>query len=312
MDIGIGRENNPGEKRVVLLAEDVKNLAKDNKIYVEKSAGEGIGIRDDEYEKAGAKIVSKEKVYACSLVIRLKEPKPEELVLMRPGAAMMSMMHLSAAPDMRSFLEKHKIIAISLEEIKNPLNKRMVEALHQTGYLAMEKGFELWGKDPSKCLVKIMGYGNVAHGAMQCAARKFARVIILHKQDFKNITEHMPGTDILVNALNWPQEKQGKEIIVTREMLKLFKKGSVVLDLISNVKGHSPIETMRPTTLDNIAYEIDDVVHSSCWGWPGLDPLNISRRYSLQVTPIIKEIAQCGLDALPEYIKKATHFPPTT
>ncbi len=309
MDIGLGRESNPGEKRVVLLPEEVKELAVENNIYVERGAGERIGIGDDEYEKAGAKIVSKEKVYACSLVTRLKESKIEELALMRPGAAMMSMMHLSAVPDTRFFIEKQKIIAISLEEIKNPLNKRMVEALHQTGYLAMEKGFELWGKDPSKCLVKIMGYGNVAYGAIQCAARKFARVIILHKRDFKNMTEHIPGTDILVNALNWPQEKQGKEMIITRDMLKLFKKESVVLDLISNVKGHSPVETMRPTTLDDIAYEVDGVIHSSCWGWPGLDPLNISRRYSIQVMPIIKEIAQCGLDALPEYIKKATYFP---
>ncbi|MCK5451616.1 MAG: hypothetical protein KAI70_07620, partial [Candidatus Omnitrophica bacterium] len=131
MDIGLGRESNPGEKRVVLLPEEVKELAVENNIYVERGAGERIGIGDDEYEKAGAKIVSKEKVYACSLVTRLKESKIEELALMRPGAAMMSMMHLSAVPDTRFFIEKQKIIAISLEEIKNPLNKRMVEALHQ-------------------------------------------------------------------------------------------------------------------------------------------------------------------------------------
>ncbi len=152
-----------------------------------------------------------------------------------------------------------------------------------------------------------MGYGNVAQGAIQCAARKFAQVIVLNKKDFKNIAEHISGTDILVNAISWPMEKRGKEFIITRDMLKLFKKGAILLDLISNPPGQSPIETMHPTTLDDISYVVDGVIHTACWGWPGLDPVNISRRYSIQVAPILKEIADCGMDNLPEYINRATH-----
>ncbi|MFQ5952312.1 MAG: hypothetical protein ACE5JK_02790 [Candidatus Omnitrophota bacterium] len=310
MDIGIVRENRHGEKRVVLLPENLEEIVAEQNVYVENGAGEGIGIGDNEYEKAGAKVVNKDRAYACSLVVRIKEPKREELALMKPGSAIMSMMHLSSFPHLRSLLAEYKINAIAMEEIKGPLfGRRMIEALHQSGYLAMEKGFELWGGDPSKCLVKIMGYGNISYGAIQCAARKFARVIILHKRDFKNMGEHIPGTDILVNAVNWPPEKQGKEFIVTREMLKLFKKGALILDLISNIEGHSPVQTLRPTTLDNIAYKVDGVIHASCWGWPGLDPVNISRRYGIQVAPIIKEIARKGLDNLPEYVKRAMYAP---
>jgi len=153
-----------------------------------------------------------------------------------------------------------------------------------------------------------MGYGNVAFGAIQCAARKFSRLEILNKDDFKHMAKHIPGTDILVNAIKWPMKKRGKEIFITRDMLKLFKKGSVLLDLISNPKGQSPIETMHPTYLDDISYEIDGVIHASCWSWPGLDPVGISRRYSKQVAPILKEIADNGFDNLPEYIAKATHL----
>ena len=307
MDIGIARENRPNEKRVILRPDELKEITLKHTIYVEKGAGEGIGIKDSDYEQIAAKIVETKQVYSCSLVLRLKEPKEDELSMMKPGSAIMSMMHLPGNPHLRSLLKKYKIIAIAMEEIKDPFGRRMIEAVQQAGYLGMEKGFQLWEGDPSHCVVKVMGYGNIAWGAIQCAARKFAQVVVLNKRDFKNMQKHIPGTDILVNGINWPMEKRGKEFIITRDMLKLFKKGAVILDLVSNPPGQSPIETMHPTTLDDISYVIDGVIHTSCWSWPGLDPVNISRRYSIQVAPIFKEIADKGLNNLPEYISQAVH-----
>ena len=183
----------------------------------------------------------------------------------------------------------------------------MIEALYYSGYLGMDKGLELWGKNPSKAVIKIMGYGNVAFGAIQCASRKFVHLEILNRLDFKNMKKHIPGTDILVNAIKWPIEKRGKEFFITKKMLKLFKKGSVILDLISNPKGQSPIETMHPTYLDDISYVVDGVIHTSCWSWPGLDPVNISRRYSIQIEPILNDIVNRSLSNLPKYIKEAVY-----
>ena len=307
MNIGIAGENRPNEKRVILRPTELKEIALKYTVYVEKGAGEGIAIKDSDYEQIGAKIVEAKQVYSCSLVVRLKEPKEDELSMMKPGSAIMSMMHLPGNPHLRSSIRRYRIIAIAMEEIKDPFGRRMIEAVHQAGYLGMEKGFELRGEEPSKCVVKVMGYGNITYGAIQCAARKFARVEVLNKRDFEDMRKHIPGTDILVNGINWPMEKRGKEFIITRDMLKLFKKGAVLLDLISNPQGQSPIETMHPTTLDKISYVVDGVIHTSCWAWPGLDPVNISRRYSIQVAPILKEIADKGLDNLPEYIRQAMH-----
>jgi len=307
MNIGICAENRPQEKRAILLPQNIKGLIPAHTVFVEQGIAAGIGIEDVKYENVGAKVVDRKTVYRCPLVVRLKEPNEEELAIMKPGSVMFSMMHLPGNPHLRSLLKKYKITAISMEEIKDPFGKRKIEALYQTGYLGMEKGFELWGNESLKCIVKIMGYGNLAHGAIQCAARRFAKVIILNKQDFKHMANHIPGTDILVNAINWPMEKRGKEFIITRDMLKLFKKGAVILDLISNPPGQSPIQTMHPTTIDNISYTVNDIIHASCWGWPGLDPVSISRRYSIQVAPILKEIADCGLDRPPDYIQKATY-----
>lgn len=308
MNIGIAAENRPGEKRVILMPDELKEITSGgHSVYVETGAASGIGIKDSLYEKAGAKITDAKKVYSSDIVVRLKEPSEAELRLMKPGSAMMSMLHLPGNPALRDLLKKYKIAGIAMEEIRDLFGRRMIEALYYTGYLGMEKGLELRGGDPSKCVVKIMGYGSVAAAAIQCAARKFTRLHILNKKDFKEMEKHIPGTDILVNAINWPMEKRGKEFLITRDMLKLFKKKSVLLDLISNPKGQSPIETMRPTYLDDISYEVDGIIHASCWAWPGLDPVDVSRRYSMQVAPVLKEIADKGVRGLPGYIKKAVH-----
>ncbi|MFA5499881.1 MAG: hypothetical protein WC404_02255 [Candidatus Omnitrophota bacterium] len=307
MDIGIVSEKRPGEKRVILRPDELKVLLPRHKVFVEKGAGLGIGIEDAEYKKTGAKIASAEEVLGCKFVVRLKEPKEEELAAMKAGSVIMSMMHLPGNPSLKGLLKKYKLNAVAMDELTDPLGNRMIEALHEAGYQGMLKGLELWGGDPEKCQIKIMGYGNVAWGAVQCAARKFARILILNKKDFKNMREHIPGTDILVNGINWPQELRGKEFIITLDMLKLFRKGAVIVDLVSNPAGQSPIETMHPTTLEDIAYEVEGVIHTSCWSWPGLNPASVSKRYSIQVAPIIKDIADNGIDDLPEYIRSALY-----
>jgi alanine dehydrogenase len=304
MKIGIAAENRPQELRVILRPQELTGLAQRHHIVVEKGAGEGIGIEDSDYENIGVKIRERSEVYQCDIVVRLKEPKEEELQLMKQGGIIMSMLHLPGNPALRGLLEKYKLIAIPMEEIKDPLGRRMIEALHEAGYQGMQKGFELWGGDPSQCRVKIMGYGMVAWGAIQAAARKYASIMILNKKDIYQMEKHIPGTDILVNGINWPMEKRGKVFLITKEMLILFKPGAVICDLISNPPGQSPIQTMHPTDLDHISYMVDGVIHTSCWAWAGINPKEVSRRYSLQVAPILLDIADNGIDNIPEYIKK--------
>ena len=309
MNIGIAKENRPEEKRVVIRPKELKKIALYHNVFVEQGAGIGIGIKDSEYVDIGAQIADAEQVYSCPFVVRLKEPNEEDLSKMRQGSLILSMMHLGGNPELRKLLEKYKLIGVPMDKLKNAVGERKVESLHQTGYLGMQKGFELAGKDPAKCVVKIMGHGNVAYGAIQCAARKFAKITILNKRFFKKMEEHITGTDILVNAINWPHHLRGKELIIKKDMLKLFKKGAVICDLISNPAGQSPIETMHPTSLADISYEIDGVIHTSCWGWPGLDPVNITKRYSLQIAPIVMKIANSGLNHLPKYVKEVMHPP---
>ncbi|MFC1667699.1 hypothetical protein ACFL0P_07595, partial [Candidatus Omnitrophota bacterium] len=280
---------------------------KKHEVIVEKGAGLGIDITDNVFMKAGCKIGSRREAYDCDLVVRIKEPSFEEIAMIRPGSIIMSMMHLRCRPKLQEALCKQKLIAIPLENLKDTTGRRTVEAVEDSGRIGMEYGFKLWGKDPATANVKIMGYGNMAVGAIRCVARKFASLTILHKRDFLEMDKHIPGTDILVDAVNRPYRREvAKEpFFVTREMLKLFKPGSVIVDLVSNPENHAPVETMRPTTLDNLHYMVDGIYHTSCWGWPGLEPKKIAERYSLQLRPILKNIADKGVDKCSSLTKAA-------
>ncbi|MBN2057200.1 MAG: hypothetical protein JW782_00150 [Candidatus Saganbacteria bacterium] len=307
MKIGVPKENRPLEKRVVLQPEELKGIARHHEVVVEEGAGLGVGILDAQYEAAGCRIAPKEKVYAADLVVRIKEPLPSEVRLMKPGSIMMSMMHLRCEPELEANLIRQKVIAVPLENIKDPFGRRLVEAVMESGRIGMEFGFKLWGKDPAKAHVKIMGYGNMFRGALQAAARRLARVEVLNKRQFAQMERHLPGTDILVDAVNRPYRRQVKKEppFVTRAMLKLLKPGSVIIDLVSNPEGHAPVETMKPTFLKDPYYIVDGIYHSSLWGWPAMDPVPISKRYSMQIAPFVKAIADKGLDHAPEAVKKA-------
>lgn len=307
MKIGVAAENRPLEKRVLLQPEELKPLAHRHEVLVESGAGLGVGILDAQYVAAGCRIARREKVYAADLVLRIKEPTPEEVRLLTPGAILMSMMHLRCAPTLERGLIRQKVIAIPLENIKDALGRRLVEAVRDTGRIGMEFALKLWGKDPAKARVKIMGYGNVAQGAIRAAMEKFASVEILNRRHFPRMDRHLPGTDILVDAVNRPfrRDVHRETPFVTAAMLSLLKPGSVLVDLVANPEGHAPIETMRPTYMNEPYYLLKGIYHTALWGWPGMDPVNISRRYSLQTAPLVKAIADNGLEKAPPSVRDA-------
>lgn len=307
MKIGIAAENRPLEKRVIMHPEELRTIAARHEVLVERGAGLGVGILDAEYESSGCAIAARAQVYACELVVRIKEPNADEIRLLNRGAMLMSMMHLNCAPKLESLLAQRDITAIPLESLKDNLGRRLVEAVRDTGRIGMEYGFKLWGKDPAKARVKIMGYGNVAEGAIRAALEKLAAVEILNRRHFDHLERYLAGTDILVDAVNRPyhRELDKEPPLVSAKMLKLFKPGSVLVDLISTPANHAGIETMRPTYLKEPYYMVDGIYHTSLWGWPAMDPFNVSKRYSMQLAPILRKLANAGLENAPPVIQNA-------
>lgn len=307
MKIGLARDERKLEKRVALRPEELAPIARRHQVLVERGAGLGVDITDEDYARAGAEVVRKEKVYACPLVVKLREPNEAELRLMRPGSVVFSMLHLFNRLLLTKQLRRHRVNGIAMEKIKDRLGERMIEDLHELGYAGMMKAFELWGGRPERAVVKIMGSGRIALGAVQAASRREARVLLLNRRDINEMEHHLPGTDILVDGLTWPEELRGKVYIATRSMLKLMNHGAAVIGLVSNPSGKYPVETMHPTSLSQISYRTAGVLHAACWGWSGLDPINVTRRYSIQIAPVLSDIASAGGDyhRLPEYVRAA-------
>ncbi len=309
MKIGIVAENRDRERRVVMRPLELDAVVDSgHEVLVERGAGDGVNIEDYEYEEIGARIVTRQEAYQADIILRIKEPSFEEIKMMRPRTIVISMLHLRCRPKLEEAMRRRRLIAIPMENLKDVFGNRRVEAVLDSGRIGMEYGFKLWGKDPATAQIKIMGYGNVAVGAIRCAARKMARVDILNKRQIQEMEKHIPGTDILVDALNRPYRRDVKKEppFVKRKMLKLLKKGSVIIDLVSNPEHHAPVETMRPTTLAEPHYMVDGIYHAAMWGWPGMEPETITKRYSMQLGPILKEIADKGLDRCADYIKRAT------
>ena len=298
MIIGILKEINRNEKRVVLRPKEVALLtSKGHIVYVQYKAGEGVGFSDEQYEKLGAKIVTADYIYKKSeMILKLRSPADNEFKKLNK-TILFSMLHTKQNPKRIRFLKNNDITAIEMESIKNEFNERYVDATDITGEAGVIYATRFLDKIPSETNVLILGYGRVGSGAISMCHKLDMNVKLLRKQEYENIGHFMKGKDILINAISWPEEEQKKKnYIVTRDMLKLLNKKAVVLDL--SVDYPNPIETCKPTTLTKPYYELDGKVHISIYGYPGLVPLSSVNRYSKQIIPLVLEIAKNGMKDL--------------
>lgn len=302
MLIGVAKENREKtEKRVLLLPQFVQRLVKDgHTVRVEKDAGRKLELTNKEYKKAGAILSSKKDVYSSDIVLRIRIPALDELDLMKKNSILICMVHKDTHPEMVAEFKKRGINVIELNEIKNSDGKRLVEAFEISGSEGIKAGFKLFKKLYKKTpeRIVIMGCGNLAIPTIQTACKLGAAVTVLgRKQTSKeNIGKHLKNAEIIINATLRKPEEIGKYLI-TREQLMLLNKKALVLDFSAD--PISCIETCRPTNLDKPYYSVNingkEIYHMCIYSLPGLAPLQCSKRYSEQVLPFVRLIANLGL-----------------
>lgn len=307
MDIGIPKENTTQnlERRAVLLPKEVKKLVEaGHRVFVEKDLGKGIDIENEEYRDAGAKIIDgKKNIFNKSLVVKLKPPLPQEFKLLYNNI-LFSMLHAGQNPHYLKALKEQKVTAIAMEDIRDRCNERLIQCTAISGEQGMIMAFHLAKKSPCDCHVLVLGYGQVASGALKVAYSLGAHVKVLRKGEYRHINEFLHNKDIVVNGIQWPQEKrQRKEYLITRDMFSLLNKGAIILDL--SVDYPSPIEPCHPSEHNRPVYTVDGIRCISIYGYPRLAPVSSSRQYSKQILPVLLEIASAPLEKLPEYIKRA-------
>lgn len=302
MIIGVPTEIKAREARVGITPGGVRALVEaGHGVLVQAGAGLGSGISDVAFADAGARIVSTAaEAWAAEMVMKVKEPLPEEYGFFREGLVLFTYLHLAPLPELTKALLDAKVRAIAYETIEAkdgslPLLRPMSEVAGrmatQVGASCLEKakggkGILLGGVPGTRRgRVAIIGGGIVGSNAARIAIGMGAHVVVLdvnheqmaHLEDVygreietlysnpENIDQMVKWADLIIGAVLIPGARAPK--LITKDHLELMQPGTVLVDVAVDQGGC--IETCRPTTHDEPTYEVDGVVHYCVPNMPG-------------------------------------------
>jgi alanine dehydrogenase len=303
MLVGVPKEIKNHEYRVGLTPPSVRELVtRGHKVMVQHNAGADIGLTDDQYLAAGASIVddAKEIFARADMIVKVKEPQPQECAMLREGQILYTYLHLAPDPEQTSALVKSGAICIAYETITGaggglPLLAPMSEVAGrmaiQAGAAHLEKSKGgmglLLGGVPGVAAghIVIIGAGVVGTNAMQMAVGTGARVTVLDKNidrlrqldlvygnristlysNTHAIEEAVLSADLVIGGVLVPGAAAPK--LVTRDMISRMKKGAVVVDVAIDQGGC--FETSHATTHADPTYVVDGVVHYCVANMPG-------------------------------------------
>ncbi len=330
MRVGVVTELKADEHRVALAPAGAGELVgRGHQVLVEQGAGEGSAFPDAAYVAAGARVVSADEVWAESeLLLKVKEPLPEEYGRLREGLTLFTFLHLAADETLTQALVSSGATCIAYETVqtadgKLPLLAPMSEVAGrlatQMGAWALEKaqggrGILLGGVPgvpPAR--VVILGGGIVGLNAALIAVGMQADVWVLDRSVERmreleimldgritlamssrlQVEELLPVADLVVGAVLIPGARAPK--LVTREMLSLLKPGTVLVDVSIDQGGC--FETSRPTTHSAPIYEVDGIVHYCVANMPGAVPRTSTKALTNVTLPYAEEIASLGTRA---------------
>lgn len=330
MIIGCPKEIKAQENRVAMLPSAAYQLTKRNHaVLVETGAGSGSGYSDEEYRAAGAEIAkTHEDVFErAEMIVKVKEPLPSEYGLLRPGQILFTYLHLAANKTLTEALAKSRCTAIAYETVevnrRLPLLEPMSEIAGRMSvlvggyYLAKHHGGKgvLLGGVPGVLpgRVVVLGGGTSGVNAARMGTGLGADVTILEvdveRMRFLDITLHtahtlysneahilemLPDVDLLIGAVLVPGARAPK--LITREMLKVMKPGSVLVDIAIDQGGCA--ETSRPTTHDDPIYEEEDVIHYCVANMPGAYARTATQALTNVTYRYIEAIADHGVPAV--------------
>jgi alanine dehydrogenase len=328
MRIGVPKEIKVLENRVGLTPGSVRELAlHDHAVIVECNAGQGIGVDDDAYVRAGAKIVATaaEVFASAELIVKVKEPQAVERRMLREGQVLFTYLHLAPDPEQAKDLIESKAICIAYETVTSssgglPLLAPMSEVAGrmavQAGAYYLEKphgglGVLLGGVPgvaPAK--VVILGGGVVGSHACYIALGMGADVFVLDRsvdvlralwRQFGRslntiystrdaVERHVTTADLVIGGVLIPGASAPR--LVSREVVSKMKPGSVVVDVAIDQGGC--FETSHPTTHADPVYVVDGVTHYCVANMPGAVPRTSTFALNNATLPFVLALADKG------------------
>lgn len=328
--IGTVKEIKKHEYRVGLTPSCVKSyISRGHKVFVEKGAGINAGFEDKDYRWAGAEIVNKKKQIFddCEMIIKVKEPQPEEYDLFHEGQILFTYLHLAAFKDLTEQMMKKQIKAVAYETIEladqslpclKPMSEIAGRLSVQEGAKYLEKPFGgrgiLLGGVPGvqRGKVVILGGGVVGTNACKIAVGMGADVTVLDIKANRlaylddifsthittlysndtNIETSIKQADVVIGAVLVHGGAAPK--LISRKHLSFMKPGAVIVDVAIDQGGCC--ETSRPTSHDDPIYVINGIVHYCVSNMPGAVALSSTLALTSVTRPFGLLIAQHGLE----------------
>lgn len=332
MKIGIPAEIKKDENRVSVPPNGVAELVRHgHTVFVETNAGKGSGFSNADYELAGAiiKATADETWNESDLVIKVKEPQASEYPFMRPDLILFTYLHLAADENLTRAMLKSGVTGVAYETVEDaegrlPLLEPMSEVAGKMAsqvvahYLEKHEGGRgvLMGGIPGvqPANVVVLGGGTVGTNAAKVALGMGANVILLDisverlrylddvmhgnfqtlYSSSANIKDAIKTADAVIGSILIKGARAPK--LITREMLKDMRKGSIIVDVAVDQGGC--VETTHPTTHSNPTFFVDDVLHYGVANMPGAVPRTSSMGLSNATLRYIIQLANKGLDAL--------------
>ena len=328
MIIGVPKEIKLQEHRIGLTPDSVNILTdKGHEVLIQNNGGFEAGFTNEDYEKSGAKIIEKaEDIFkSAEIIVKVKEPQMNEVKMIRENQIIYTYLHLAAAKELTEGLIKSKSVCIAYETVTDdngrlpllaPMSAVAGRMSIQAGAHSLEKnqngrGLLLGGApgvEPAN--VVILGGGVVGENAAIIATGMRGKVYVvdkskerlkeLHKMfgdkiiptesDKTDLNKLVSECDLLVGGVLIPGAEAPK--LITKEMIKNMKRGSVVVDVAIDQGGC--VETSKPTTHANPTYLVDEVVHYCVANMPGGVPRTSTMALNKATLPLLIKLADQG------------------
>lgn len=306
MIVGVPKEIKNKENRVGMVIAGVRAMVQNgHKVLVQHNAGQGVGITNEDYERAGATILegAREIYEKADMIVKVKEPLPEEYGFLREGQILYTYLHLAADERLTRALLERKIVGVAYETIQpadgslpllapmSAVAGRMATQIGAT-YLQKDhggKGILLGGvTGVARAKVVILGGGVVGVNSAKIALGMGAEVSILDvsmpRLDYlsdifgnelttlysnsETIEKAVTKADLVIGGVLVPGAKAPK--LVTREMVARMQPGGVIIDVAVDQGGS--VETSRPTSHEHPTYTVDGIIHYAVPNMPGAAP----------------------------------------
>ncbi len=329
MKVGVPSEIKVDEYRVAITPSGVRELtAHGHSVVIEKGAGEGSAISDAEYVEQGAEMLEgADAVFAqADMILKVKEPQPEEVARLRPGQVLFTYLHLAPDPELTAGLVASGATCVAYETVEDsdgrlpllaPMSEIAGKIATQAGAFMLEKPLGgrglLLGGVPGVAAGKVMviGGGVVGQNAADIAVGMGAEVYIYDRNIDRlreleplmkglvstcfastlEIEQRLPDMDLVVGAV---LVKGGKAPhVITREQLSLMKPGSVLVDVAIDQGGC--FETSKATTHTDPTYVVDGVTHYCVANMPGAVPITSTWALTNATMPFVLKLADLGV-----------------